>query len=199
MKNIAEAAFAPPHKIYMAMTLKDGLNAIARTTYDVALIDLKLPDGWGIEVLRGLRENVPEVLCVVTTVLGDDQHIVAALSAGADGYILKEQPTETVVLQLSRLARNIPALSPPVARRIIEHFRRTGPVGAPESNLTVREKEVLALVSRGMRNGAVTDPVAVGKYGGHAYQVDLPKTRHLVPRRSLLARRSPRPDDAAEG
>ena len=87
LKDIAEAAFAPPHQIDMAMTLKDGLNAIARTTYDVALIDLKLPDGWGIEVLRGLRENVPEALCVVTTVLGDDQHIVAALSAGADGYI----------------------------------------------------------------------------------------------------------------
>lgn len=152
LQRIAQAAFPAPHKIDTTATMRAALALVSRQDYDVALIDLRLPDGSGIEVLHALREQSPTTLCVVTTAMGDDVHIVAALSAGANGYLLKEQPSDTIIRQLSQLAEGIPALSPAIARRIMEHFHLTGPAAEPEESLTEREKQVLALISRGMRN-----------------------------------------------
>lgn len=157
LSGIAGAAFPGPCKVQMANSMQTGMAAAKAQDHDVALIDLKLPDGSGLEVLRIIRQRQTRTLCVVTTVLGDDAHIVAALSAGADGYLLKEQPSETLIRQLSQLADGIPALSPPIARRIMEHFQFTGPVATPDETLTDREKEVLALISRGMRNQDVSE------------------------------------------
>ena len=163
LSGIAKKAFHAPHEIETAATLRAGLAAARNKTYDVALIDLNLPDGSGIDVLKCLRQARPETLCVITTVMGDDAWIVAALSAGANGYLLKEQPSEVIVRQLSQLADGIPALSPSIARRIMEHFQNTGPVGEPDANLTGREKEVLALISRGMRNVDVAEQLSMAE------------------------------------
>ena len=168
LDGIARSAFDPPHDIDMAMSVRGGLTA-ARNGYDIALIDLRLPDGSGFEVLRLLRQSRPGTLCVVTTVMGDDASIVAALSAGAHGYLLKEQPAEIITRQLSQLAHGIPALSPSIARRIMEHFQRTGPAAEQDEILTEREREVLALISRGMRNTDVAEQLsmAVGTVAHH--------------------------------
>ncbi len=161
LHGIAQMAFPAPHEIDTAATIKAGLAAASRYDYDVALIDLRLPDGSGIEVLRMVRQQNANALCVVTTAMGDDAHIVAALSAGANGYLLKEQPSDMIIRQLSQLAEGVPALSPAVARRIMAHFQLTGPAAAPEESLTDREKEVLALISRGMRNVDVSEQLSL--------------------------------------
>lgn len=153
LTEIAEMAF-PGCIIEEASSMRAGIAQVAALDFDVALIDLGLPDGSGLEVLRNLRLLKPETVCVVTTVMGDDASIVGALSAGAQGYLLKEQPQELLVRQLRQTAQGIPALSPSVARRIMDHFRLTGPV-APEDELTTRERNVLALIGRGLRNGEV--------------------------------------------
>lgn len=150
LAEIVREAFADC-RIVEAANMRAGIAAAAAGDYDLALIDLGLPDGSGLEVLRSLRLVRPETICVVTTVIGDDTHIVAALAAGAQGYLLKEQPPEVLSRQLKQAAQGIPALSPSIARRIMEHFRFTGPA-APEDDLTAREREVLALIGRGMRN-----------------------------------------------
>src|SRR5690606_36255256 len=80
--------------------------------WDVALVDLGLPDGSGLDVVRLLMTLSPDMTCIVSTVLGDDAHIVAALSAGAQGYILKGQPESVVRRQLVQLQHGVPALSP---------------------------------------------------------------------------------------
>ncbi|WP_297734572.1 response regulator transcription factor [uncultured Maricaulis sp.] len=152
--EIAHAAF-PDCTISEADSMRTGLAEAARTDCDIALIDLGLPDGSGLEVLRSLRLVNPDAIPIVTTVMGDDAHIVAALSAGAQGYLLKEHPAEMLTRQLVQLADGTPALSPSIARRIMEHFRFTGPAADPEEDLTNREKEVLGLIGRGLRNSDV--------------------------------------------
>lgn len=101
--------------------------------------------------------------------MGDDAHIVAALSAGAQGYLLKEQDAEMLVKQLKQVTEGLPALSPSIARRIMEHFRLIGPVAEPDGHLTAREQEVLALIGKGMRNVdvAVDLELAVNTVASH--------------------------------
>lgn len=161
--EVAQAAFPGTHRITHAPTLRQAFQAIDEDTFDIALIDLGLPDGSGLDALRRLRNRNAETLCVVTTVMADDAHIVAALSAGASGYLLKEKSTKVVVRQLAQLADGIPALSPSIARRIMDHFRRTGPVCEQESDLTPREREVLSSIARGFRNAEVGDQLGIAE------------------------------------
>lgn len=158
---IVQTAF-PGAEVDFAGSMRSGLAAAARRDYDVALIDLGLPDGSGLEVMRNLLLLQPETLCVVTTVVGDDAHIVAALSSGAKGYLLKEQPAELIAHQLTQLRSGIPALSPSIARRIMEHFRLTGPADSNDA-ITEREKQVLALIGRGLRNVDVAGQLDVAE------------------------------------
>lgn len=158
---IIDQAF-PGAQIVFADSMRGGLIASTQQDYQLALIDLGLPDGSGLEVMRSLLLLQPETLCVVTTVMGDDAHIVSALSSGANGYLLKEQPPEQIAHQLKQLNAGIPALSPAIARRIMEHFSLTGPV-ADDHGLTSREKEVLALISRGLRNIDVAQQLSIAE------------------------------------
>lgn len=142
--------------------VRAGCAAVLAEAFDLALIDLGLPDGSGLEVLRAMRQMQPEALAVVTTSVGDDAFVVAALSAGAHGYLLKNQPQDTLVRQLTQMAEGVPALSPAIARRIMEHFRMTGPA-APEADLTARERDVLALIGRGLRNAEVAGELGLSE------------------------------------
>ncbi|MFU1606751.1 LuxR C-terminal-related transcriptional regulator [Sulfitobacter pontiacus] len=130
---------------------------------DLALIDLGLPDGSGLEILRGLNKASPSAIKVVTTVMGDDASIVSSLSAGADGYLLKETEAAVLSRQLTQLSMGLPAISPSVARRIMEHFRLTGPVASLDGRLTERETEVLTLISKGLRNSEVASALNIAE------------------------------------
>lgn len=169
--EIVTAAF-PACTCHDATSQSTGLAQAGRRNYDLALIDLGLPDGSGLEVLRALRLSQPDTICVVTTVMGDDASIVGALSAGAHGYLLKEQPRDLLVVQLKQVAAGIPALSPSVARRIMQHFQRTGPV-APEDNLTAREREVLGMIGRGLRNAEVAQTLTLSENTVAGYIKDI--------------------------
>lgn len=151
LKEITLRAF-PACTVEASSNVRDAMAIIKSRAHELALIDLGLPDGSGLDVLRAIKTARPDTVCVITTVMADDAHIVAALSAGAQGYLLKEQPAETLIKQLTQLRDGLPALSPSIARRIMEHFRLTGPASEPNGALTGREQEVLALIGRGMRN-----------------------------------------------
>ena len=150
--SIAGQAFPDAH-IESADNLRSSF-VLCRQAPDLALIDLRLPDGSGLDLLRHLRVEHPDTVCVITTVIDDDADVVAALSQGADGYLLKDQDAKILTHQLRQISHGIPALSPVIARRIMTHFRDTGPIAA-ETRLTPRETEVLALIAQGLRNAEV--------------------------------------------
>lgn len=134
-----------------AGTLRGAWSALAGQPggFDLALVDLGLPDGSGIELITALSARFPATLAVVTTVYDDDAHLFDALAAGAGGYILKDAGGGELERSLRAVAQGRPALSPSVARRIISHFRDRPPAAAIDDVLTPRETEVLAWLGRG--------------------------------------------------
>jgi DNA-binding NarL/FixJ family response regulator len=124
--------------------------ASPRRPVAVALVDLGLPDGNGIEFIGALAAACPEALPVVTTVYDDDAHLFDALAAGARGYLLKDEDPEALARALGSIERGEPPLSPAIAHRILAHFRGTRPAVKDDAGLTAREIEVLTFLGRGL-------------------------------------------------
>ncbi|MCZ4352095.1 response regulator transcription factor [Roseovarius aestuarii] len=138
-------------------SLRGAEHACGRHKFDLALVDLGLPDGDGTTLLRKLTVEQPGCICVVTTVMATDSTIVGALAAGAQGYLLKSDPEPLLEHHLRLLMDGVPPLSPQIARRIMQHFQLTGPTHEVETKLTKRETEVLRLIARGLRVSEVAE------------------------------------------
>jgi DNA-binding NarL/FixJ family response regulator len=142
----------PRAQISEAARVHDALALVSAVKFDLALVDLGLPDGSGVDVVAALRESQPEVQSVVVTIHDDDEHLFPALQAGAFGYVLKEQPREHFIEQLNRISQGEPPLSPSIARRVIAYFAtqvRPRANAMPHVQLTERESEVLLRVAKG--------------------------------------------------
>lgn len=134
--------------------LKANGSGMADSDTSVALIDLGLPDGSGIDIIRELNLHYPAVLRIVTTIYDDDRHLFEAIAAGAQGYLLKDHHPDTMVQYLHRIEAGEPPLSPAIAQRMLQHFARLQPQAPdPEESgaLTPREVDVLRLLGRGLR------------------------------------------------
>jgi len=154
MKALVVQVF-PDCQIHEAARIHDALELTTAVKFDLALIDLGLPDGSGVTVVAKLRECQPDAQSVVVTIHDDDDHLFPALQAGAFGYLLKEQARELIAEQLKRMSGGEPPLSPSIARRVISHFAAQAKVKAPplhavpHVSLTDRENEVLLRVAKG--------------------------------------------------
>lgn len=145
----ALASAFPGIAIESAATQAAALALVERQAFEVALVDLDLPDGSGLEVIAALRRRSPATAAVVTTIFDDNAHVFPAMQAGAQGYLLKEQPRAQFISGLQGILHGEPPLSPAIARRMIAHFNAGGPGSGPEVALTPRETEVLRLVAKG--------------------------------------------------
>lgn len=142
----------PRAQVSEASRVHDALGLVSAIPFQLALIDLGLPDGSGVDVVGAIREAHPEAQSVVVTIHDDDEHLFPALQAGAFGYILKEQPRELIAEQLQRISSGEPPLSPSIARRVIAYFAAQEKPQAdlmPHVQLTERESEVLLRVAKG--------------------------------------------------
>ncbi len=153
LKQLVSEIF-PGATVAEAGRVKDAIELTRSLSFDLALIDLGLPDGSGVDVIDSLRETKAETQAVVVTIHDDDEHLFPALQAGAFGYILKEQPREMIVEQLKRMNQGEPPLSPSIARRVLAHFGskrspRAPVLDLPHVALTERENEVLLRVAKG--------------------------------------------------
>ena len=143
----------PNARISESARVHDAREQIGAVRFDLALVDLGLPDGSGVDVVELLREQQPEAQSVVVTIHDDDDHLFPALQAGAFGYILKEQARDHLAEQLQRISQGEPPLSPSIARRVIAYFaaqeRPRAETLLPAVSLTDRENEVLLRVAKG--------------------------------------------------
>ena len=157
LKALALQVF-PDAQSSEASRIHAALELVNAVRFDVAMLDLGLPDGSGVEVVQALREKQPEAQSVVVTIHEDDDHLFPALQAGAFGYLLKEQSREQLSEQLQRISQGEPPLSPSIARRVIQYFttqaRQQQHMSEPDNvtphvQLTDRENEVLLRVAKG--------------------------------------------------
>ena len=142
----------PNAQIVECARVHDAQAQVSAQKFDLALIDLGLPDGSGVDVVSALRESQPDAQSVIVTIHDDDDHLFPALQAGAYGYILKEQSRELITEQLQRIAQGEPPLSPSIARKVIAYFAAQAKPQAnalPHVQLTERESEVLLRVAKG--------------------------------------------------
>lgn len=123
----------------------------ATLPFAMALVDLGLPDGSGIDLLRLIAARHPDTLAIVATIYDDDAHLFDAIAAGAQGYLLKDRDGETLSALLRRIDAGEPPLSPSIAWRMMQHFQQRPAVNRrDDAGLTPREVEVLTLIAAGM-------------------------------------------------
>lgn len=116
----------------------------------LCIVDLGLPDGSGVDVIRTLKEKNPDVPSVVATIYDDDGFLFKALAAGAFGYLLKSDDENQLIDLLREIKRDNPPLSPAIARRLLQHFKEDNTPVADDVKLSPREHETLVLIARGL-------------------------------------------------
>lgn len=130
-------------------SMEEALEGIGDDAPDVALLDIGLPGMSGIEGVSRLKERYPRLLVLMLTVYGDDDRIFRAMCAGACGYLLKKTPPDRLVECLREVVAGGAPMSPEVARRIVELFRKFRPEQQAASRLSPQEARVLRLLGAG--------------------------------------------------
>lgn len=150
-----------PVDLHQASTLKDAQLALTGCYPDLALIDMHLPDGSGVEILKQLESTAPDCVSVVITAHDMDEYLFSALQAGAQGYLLKSQKRTAMVSALQSIRQGHVPLSPSVTTRIIGSFARNVSDTGELSLLSTREIEVLTLIAQGNTAKQIAEKVSL--------------------------------------
>ena len=134
-----------------AGTAEEALGRIPATRPDVAVLDVQLPDGNGVEVCREVRSSHPEINCVMLTSFADDEALFNAIMAGAAGYVLKQVKGNDLIDGIRRVARGESLLDPAMTSRVLERLRAT-PEPDELADLTPQERKILDHIAEGLTN-----------------------------------------------
>jgi DNA-binding NarL/FixJ family response regulator len=135
-----------------AGTVESALARIPALQPDVAVLDVRLPDGDGVSVCREIRSKMPEVTCLMLTSFGDDEALFDAIMAGAAGYVLKQIRGTDLVGAVRALAAGESMLDPEAASRVMKRMRDQAVHSDPLNGLTTQERRILELIGEGLTN-----------------------------------------------
>lgn len=154
--RLAVQAAPDMHFVGMADTRAAGLDLLKGPPADVLLVDLGLPDGSGIAVIQAAAQQWPSCSIMVSTIFGDETHVIRSIEAGAAGYLLKDSSPIKMIDEIRSLANGGSPISPIIARQVLARFRQTAPglpgqetADAVASPLSARETEVLEFITKG--------------------------------------------------
>ena len=135
-----------------AGTAEEALSRIPGVRPDVAVLDVRLPDGDGVEVCREIRSHHPEIACLMLTSFADDEALFSAILAGASGYVMKQVKGTDLVDAIRRVAQGQSLLDPAVTARVLERLRTPQQPEDDLSVLTEQERRILDLIAEGLTN-----------------------------------------------
>jgi two-component system, NarL family, response regulator DevR len=133
-------------------SVAEALARIPACRPDVALLDVQLPDGSGVEVCRTIRSDQPDVRALMLTSFADDEALFEAILAGASGYLLKQVRGTDIVEAVRRIAAGDSLLDPALTARVLDRMREPPQEDERLARLTGQERAVLALIAEGLSN-----------------------------------------------
>ena len=136
-----------------------ALAGIATTAPDVAVLDVRLPDGSGVEVCREARSRDPRLAVLMLTSFGDDEALFDSIMAGASGYLLKDIKGPDLVDAIRRVAAGDSLLDPSVTGKVLERLRRGDEEDPRLASLSDQERRILALIAEGLTNRQIAEQV----------------------------------------
>ena len=140
-----------------AATAQEALARVPASNPDVAVLDVRLPDGDGVEVCRDLRSAMPELKCLMLTSFADDEALFSAILAGASGYVLKQIRGSDLVSAVRRVAAGESLLDPSLTRQVMERLRGENVEDERLARLTTQERKILELIADGKTNRQIAD------------------------------------------
>jgi DNA-binding NarL/FixJ family response regulator len=140
-----------------AGTAEEGLARIPATHPNVAVIDMRLPDGNGVEVCREIRSRDASIHCLILTSFSDDEALFDAIMAGAAGYLLKQIKGTDLVDAVKRVAVGQSLLDPEVTARVLERLRTPPAEDERLARLSDQERKILDLIAEGLTNRQIAE------------------------------------------
>ncbi len=134
-----------------------ALAGIAKARPDVAVLDVRLPDGNGVEVCREVRARDPQVACLMLTSFGDDEALFDAIMAGAAGYLLKDVKGQDLIDAVKRVAGGESLLDPALTGRVLDRLRRGDEEDPRLASLSDQERRILEHIAEGMTNRQIAE------------------------------------------
>lgn len=135
-----------------AGTAAEARTRILAVKPDVAVLDGRLPDGSGIDVCRDIRSELPATYCLILTSYDDQDAVLAAVLAGASGYVLKEVRGSGLIDAIRQVALGRSLIDPGTIERVMNQVRQGSAVDSKVAGLTDREREILDLIAEGLTN-----------------------------------------------
>jgi two-component system response regulator DevR len=146
-----------------ASSAEQALTRVPLVKPDVAVLDVRLPDGNGIEVCRELRSRHPEVACLMLTSFSDDEALFSAIMAGAAGYLLKQIRGSELIEGIRKVARGESLLDPLVTRRVLERIRTPVVEHDELEDLSPQERIILDHIAEGKTNRQIADDMCLAE------------------------------------
>lgn len=146
-----------------AATATQAEARILATRPHVVLLDVRLPDGSGIDVCREVRARNPEIACLILTGYDDDEAIYAAVIAGAAGYLLKDVRGSGLADAVRAVAAGKSLLDPALVRRVVDRMSGSVPGDPRIDALSMRERQILALIAEGLTNRQIGERLGLAE------------------------------------
>ncbi len=142
-----------------AGTVQDTLTRMTTANAKVVVLDVRLPDGDGIELCRELKANYSELQCLMLTSYSDDEALMAAILAGASGYILKQINGNSILDAIRRVAKGESLLDPTVTTKVLERLRKPPKQDELLMRLSPQERKILDLIAQGLTNREIAEKI----------------------------------------